>query len=127
MNFIDVHCETDGGKNVLTSSFLRTPVKVDSNRLNKGATIGIRPEHIRIYGSATGNVVEARVKRKYITVGGQYLYVIEIDGVEVKVKIGNPSNDLINAESVWIELPIDRMVIFDGNRQRVHAPLPKVD
>ena len=123
MNFIEVHCETDGGKNVLTSSFLRSPVKVDSNRLNKGATIGIRPEHIRLHGSVSANSVEARVKRKHITVGGQYLYVIEIEGVEVKAKTGNPSDDLIDVESVWMELPVDHMVLFDGSRQRVHARL----
>lgn len=123
MNFIEVLCETDGGKNLLTSSFFPSPVKMDSTHLDKGATIGIRPEHIRLYGSASDSAVEARVKRKHITVGGQYLYVIEIDGVEVKAKIGSPSDDLINAESVWIELPMDHMVLFDGGRQRVHTRL----
>ncbi len=123
MNFLDATCKADGGKNVLTSSFLRSPVKVDSNRLDEGATIGIRPEHIRLYGSASGSAVEARVKRKYIAVGGQYLYVIEIDGVEIKAKISNPSSELMNAQSLWIEFPLEYIVLFDKNRKRVHAEL----
>jgi len=122
MNFIEVDCRALDGKSLLTSSFLRSPVRVDNGALGQGVSIGIRPEHIQLHETATDNAVEAKVKRKFITVGGQYLYVLEIDAVGIKAKVSNPSPELLKATAVWIELSVDRMVIFDGKRQRVHAP-----
>jgi ABC-type sugar transport system ATPase subunit len=121
MNFVKADCRVVDGKSQLSSSFLRSPVRVDDGTLGQGASIGIRPEHIRLSESAWGNAVEAKVKRKYITVGGQYLYILEIGAVEVKAKITNPSPELLEAASVWVDFSVDRMVIFDGKQQRVHA------
>lgn len=122
MNFVEVDCRPLDGKSLLTSRFLRSPVLVDNGALGQGVSIGIRPEHIRLYETPSDNAVEAKVKRKYVTVGGQYLYVLEIDDVAIKAKVTDPSPDLLKAASVWVELSVDRMVVFDGKRQRVHAP-----
>ena len=84
-------------------------------------TIGIRPEHIKLSETAFSNAVRAKVKLKSITVGGQFLCVIAVDNVEVKAKISNLSSKLINAQSVWIELPVEHIVLFDENQKRVHA------
>jgi len=86
-------------------------------------TIGIRPEHIKLSETAFSNAVGATVKRKSITVGGQFLFVMEVDNSEVKVKISNPTRELMNAQSLWVEFPVEHIVLFDQNQRRVHADL----
>ena len=51
------------------------------------------------------------------------MYVIEVDNVEVKLKISNPSEELMNAQTVWIELPVEHIVLFDENQRRVPAEI----
>ena len=86
-------------------------------------TIGIRPEHINLSETAFSNAVRANVKRKSITVGGQFLLVIEVDQVEVKAKVSRPSNELMSAQSVWVEFPLEHIVLFNQRQKRVHADL----
>jgi ABC-type sugar transport system ATPase subunit len=123
MNFIDGRCEQKDGKDLLVSSFFRSPLRVETDGLGEEVTIGIRPEHIELSETAFDNAVEAGVKRKSITIGGQFLYVIELDNIEVKAKITNPSNALMNAQSLWIEFPVEHIVLFDKNQKRVHADI----
>jgi ABC-type sugar transport system ATPase subunit len=123
MNFIDGQCEQKDGKSMLTSGFLRSPLRIETNGFGRQVTIGIRPEHINLSETDLRNAVRAEVKRKSITIGGQFLYVIEVDKVEVKVKINNPSKELMNAQSVWIELPMEHIVLFDENQRRVPAEI----
>jgi ABC-type sugar transport system ATPase subunit len=123
MNFIDAHCDQTNGKNALISTYLRSPLSIEADDLARKMTIGIRPEHIKLSEKAFDNAVEANVKRKSITVGGQFLFVIEVDNVEVKAKIDKPTNELINAHSLWVELPADHIVLFDESQKRVHADL----
>ena len=121
MNFIDGRCEQEAGKNILNSGFFRSPLRFETNGFGRLVTIGIRPEHINLSEKAFSNAVRAKVKRKSITVGGQFLCVIEVDNVEVKAKISNPSSELMQAQAVWIELPVEHIVLFDKNQKRVHA------
>ena len=124
MNFIDGRCEQGAEKKSrLVSSFFRSPLNFKTNGIGREVTIGIRPEHIKLSETAFNNSVIAKVKRKSITVGGQFLYVIEVDNVEVKAKISNPSSELVNAQSVWIEFPLEYIVLFDKSQKRVHADL----
>ncbi len=123
MNFIDGRCEQQAGKNLLSSGFFRSPLRFETNGFGRQVTIGIRPEHIKLSKTASGNAVKAIVKRKSITVGGQFLFVIEVDNVEVKAKISNPSNGLRTAQSLWIEFPVEHIVLFDQNQKRVHAAI----
>jgi hypothetical protein len=67
--------------------------------------------------------VNANVKRKSVTVGGQFLFVIEVDQVEVKTKVSNPSNELMHAQSIWVEFPVEHIVLFNQNQKRVHADI----
>lgn len=123
MNFIDGLCEQEAGKNILNSGFFRSPLRFKTNGFGRQVTIGIRPEHINLSETDFSNAVRAKVKRKSITVGGQFLCVIEVDNVEVKAKISNPSSELVQAQSVWIELPVEHIVLFDENQKRVHADI----
>jgi ABC-type sugar transport system ATPase subunit len=123
MNFIDARCEQTAGNDAFISSFLKSPLSIATNGLEREVTIGIRPEHIKVSETVFSNAVNANVKRKSITVGGQLLFVIEVDKVEVKAKVSNPSNDLMNAQSVWVEFPAEHIVLFNQNKKRVHADL----
>jgi ABC-type sugar transport system ATPase subunit len=123
MNFIDGRCEQEAGENTLISGFFRSPLRFRTNGFGRQVTIGIRPEHINLSETAFSNAVRANVKRKSITVGGQFLCVIEVENVEVKAKISNPSSGLMQAQSVWIELPLEHIVLFDENQKRVHADI----
>jgi len=123
MNFIDARFEQSAGQDRLVSGFLQTPLRIATEGLDREVTIGIRPEHIQVSDTAFSNAVNAVVKRKSVTVGGQFLFVLEVDDVEVKAKVSHPSNELMQAQSVWIELPVDRIVLFNQNQKRVHADL----
>jgi ABC-type sugar transport system ATPase subunit len=123
MNFIEATCENQNGKSRITSTFFHTPLTVKAEGLDRKVTIGIRPEHLRLSPLPQKGYVEARVRRKSITVGGQYLYSIERDGTEVKAKVSHPPDEVIRAKTVWIELPVEQLVLFDGSRRRVHASL----
>ena len=126
MNFIDERCAQSAGNDSLISSFLKSPLNIATNGLGREVTIGIRPEHIKVSETAFSNAVNADVKRKSITVGGQFLFVIEVDKVEVKAKVSHPSNELMNAQSVWVEFPVEHIVLFNQNQKRVHADLTYV-
>ena len=119
MNFIDGRHEQKSGKSLLTSGFFRSPLQFEANGLSRQVTIGIRPEHINVSETEFSNAVRAEVMRRSITIGGQFLFVIEIDNVEVKVKTNNPSSGLMKAQSVWIELPVEHIVLFDQDQKRV--------
>jgi ABC-type sugar transport system ATPase subunit len=108
---------------VLSSSFFPSPLGIATHGLDREVTIGIRPEHISVSETALSNAVNAKVKRKSITVGGQFLLVIEVDQVEVKAKVSHPSNELMSAKSVWVEFPLEHIVLFDQHQKRVHADL----
>ncbi len=123
MNFIDGRCEQEAGEKILISGFFRSPLRFATNGFGRQVTIGIRPEHINLSETAFSNAVRANVKRKSITVGGQFLCVIEVENVEVKAKISNPSSGLMHAQSVWVELPLEHIVLFDENQKRVHADI----
>jgi ABC-type sugar transport system ATPase subunit len=126
MNFIDARCEQIAGNDTLISNFFKTPLSLATNGLDREVTIGIRPEHIKVSETVFSNAVNANVKRKSITVGGQFLFVIEVDNVEVKAKVSHPSSDLMNAQSVWVEFPAEHIVLFNQNQKRVHADLTYV-
>jgi len=125
MNFITARREMKNGRNRIDSGFLRSPLILNTDAADAELIIGIRPEQIRISASPFDTAVRVAVKRRSITVGGQYIFVVGIDGVEIKAKTRNPSGDLIHATSVWIELPVNQMVLFDENQHRIHAEITK--
>jgi ABC-type sugar transport system ATPase subunit len=98
---------------------------MENRDLSGQVTVGIRPEHIKLSKTSFGNAVAAKVQRKSITVGGQFLFVIQVDNVEIKAKISDPPVELMDAQSVWIELPVEHIVLFNENQNRVHAQIAK--
>jgi ABC-type sugar transport system ATPase subunit len=125
MNFIDGQCEHVNGKAAIISNFFQSPLHMENRDLSGQVTVGIRPEHIKLSKTSFGNAVAAKVQRKSITVGGQFLFVIQVDNVEIKAKISDPPVELMNAQSVWIELPAEHIVLFNENQNRVHAQIAK--
>jgi ABC-type sugar transport system ATPase subunit len=123
MNFIDARCEQSAGKDLLNCGYLQSPLSIATGGLDRELTIGIRPEHIQVSETAFSNAVNATVKRKSVTIGGQFLFVLEVDNVEVKAKVSHPSNELLQAQSVWVGFPVDHIVLFNQNQKRVHAEI----
>jgi len=123
MNFVDARCERTAEDNRLVSSFFQAPLSLEAGELGRDVTIGIRPEHIKLSETATGNAVAAEVKRMSVTVGGQFLCVVEVDNVQVKAKISSPSSGLMSAKSLWVELPVEHIVLFDEHQRRVPAAI----
>jgi ABC-type sugar transport system ATPase subunit len=126
MNFMKGTCESRDERDTVVSTFFAAPQAVRAEQaegIPRELTIGIRPEHVRLSASPRQECVEATVRRKSITVGGQYLFDVERDGVRVKVKASNPPAELKDARTVWIELPVEHLVLFDGNQRRVRAHL----
>jgi len=123
MNFIQGRYRQVEEKNVVASPFLRFPLKVAVGGLDPDVTIGIRPEHVKLDAAAFENAVAAKVKHKALTTGGQLLYDVEVEDVQIKAKISNPAPGLRQAQSVWLELPVEHIVLFDQDHRRIHTQL----
>jgi ABC-type sugar transport system ATPase subunit len=123
MNFVRVHCKKKNGKYLLNSNLFSSPVAFHATDIKPEVTIGIRPEHIRLDATPFNNSVQANVKGKTITIGGQYLFVLEIADYELKAKVNSQSGRLVNGKNVWIELPLHHVVLFNQENKRVHADI----
>jgi ABC-type sugar transport system ATPase subunit len=121
MNFFTAKLKKQTPGTVMSSDCLPKSLFIDSNKLKQKATIGIRPEHINLNISQFPNAVKARVKRVSITIGGQYLFALDINGIELKAKVNGMSSRFENADRVWIELPTDKILMFDRNEQRLRV------
>jgi hypothetical protein len=51
--------------------------------------------------------------KKSIIADGQFLFVIEVDNLEINVKVSNPPNDLMKALSVWVEFTVEHIVLIN--------------
>lgn len=117
MNFFPVSSEIAGNERRLISALLPTPVLVDS--AEQTLTVGIRPERVYISLAPAPRSVEARVLRKSITIGGQYLVKLERDGQTFKAKVSPAVGRQLGA-SAWVELPVDEITVFSQDGQRVN-------
>jgi hypothetical protein len=61
--------------------------------------------------------------KKSITAGGQFLFVIEVNKVEINAKVNNPPNELMKALSVRVVFAVEHIVLFNQNRDQDHADL----
>jgi ABC-type sugar transport system ATPase subunit len=119
-----------GGENhrVLESPLFPLPVAVDgAATASSDITIGIRPEHIRVSPRPFPAGVLARIARKTVQIGGQYLVALEVDGLGdegFKAKVAPTAGEhLPSSGQVNIELPLDRVSLFDAHGIRIAASL----
>ena len=86
-------------------------------------TAGIRPERVIVRNMPGEDAVEAQVRRKSISIGGQYLIALERDGHPFKAKAPAVIGAEIG-EAAWVSLPLEDLALFteDG----VRAPFSPV-
>ncbi|CAA9564772.1 MAG: Glycerol-3-phosphate ABC transporter, ATP-binding protein UgpC [uncultured Thermomicrobiales bacterium] len=129
MAFFDAVLGANGDGPTLASPLFPAPVPVAD--LPPGAptsiTLGIRPEQIRVGGAAAPGAVQAMLLRKSISIGRQYLLSLRLpDGITppFKAKVEPALGDALAAGSdVWVELPLDRVTLFDPSGSRLEARL----
>lgn len=120
MNFFPATIAPNGSSMNLLSSLFPSPVPLIGMTTETDVTLGIRPEHIRITPESAPGAVQATVARKSITIGRQYLLAIERGDQTFKAKVPAEIGQALGS-SVWVEMPLDRIVIFgqDGHRTPV--------
>lgn len=117
MNFFPANVVAAGQGLALDAPFFARPVPLTGSGQPGQITVGIRPEHVVVHASQAPNAVEARLLRKSITIGRQYLLAIDRQGQALKAKVP-PSVGVALGSTVWVELPLDRIVLFNEQGRR---------
>ena len=117
MNFFDAVLESTMDGRAVISPLLPEPLFVQGTSPGDTVVIGIRPERIAVSATPAAGAVEARVARKSITIGRQYLLALELDHLAFKAKVPALLGREIG-DRVWVRLPLDEIVLFgpDGTR-----------
>ena len=112
MSFFPGRLVRDGAGLAVAAALLASPMPVAGTGTEGGAdgdevTIGIRPERVRVSSSPVAGAVRARVARRSITVGRQYLVALAHEGVAFKAKVPTDVGRALG-EDVWVSLsPMD--------------------
>jgi ABC-type sugar transport system ATPase subunit len=129
MVFFDAVLSGGGDSGLIQSPLFPAPVLVSGTVPNAPAiTVGVRPEHIRVAPAGLDGGVLARLARKTIQIGGQYLVALEVDGggddLRFKAKVAPSVGDGLPASGqVHVELPLEHLTLFDAAGNRVAARL----
>lgn len=125
MAFFTATLSSDGVDRTLNSPHFADPVLVAGDATTDSTvTIGIRPEHIRVSASPIPDGVVAHLERKTVQIGGQYLVVLNMDGVDgsFKAKVAPSVGERLPASgNIYVALPLAQISLFDaaGNRMAV--------
>ena len=114
MNFLSPRTERDGG--VLFDIFPHPIVSPSGGGTD--LRLGIRPEYIRVLPPAAPGLVQARVLRRCITIGGQSLLTLAVGDARLKAKVA-PEVAGRAGDQVSIDCPLEHVVFF-----RAGARLP---
>jgi len=125
MNFFEA--AIDGSR--LVTPMLPEPAPLGPGAESRSAvTAGIRPERLILHAGPAAGAVEARVRRKSVSIGGQYLIALEREGQIFKAKTPASIGATIG-ETAWVTVPLDYLALFteDGARAPfgpLSAPAP---
>jgi len=128
MVFFDVALTVDGNTRIVQSPLFPKPLVVAGfDGDGTAVTLGIRPEQIHVSTSAAPGAVPARLIRKTIQIGGQYLLALIVDGLgggSFKAKVASSAGErLPSSGPVHVELPLDRVTVFNAAGNRIAATL----
>ncbi len=127
MVFFDARLSQESGAGFLRSELFPGPIAVKGDGLVDGnVTIGIRPENIHVSTQRVQGSVPVDLRRKSVQIGGQYLVALGIPGTEttLKAKVAPSVGErLPSSGPVHIELPLDRVAVFDAGGNRIAAAL----
>lgn len=119
MNFVEYQVN---GTPTLAAPLFDTPVRFHNVRGDKRVSVGIRPEYVHVYPQATAGAVHGKLVRKTITVGGQYLLVIQIGEQVIKAKVP-PETGVHVSEDVWVMCPLDAITLFGEDGTKIETEL----
>ena len=85
-----------------------------------GLRAGIRPEYVQVFQQAAPGRIMARVVGDCITIGGQHLLSLSVDGAELKAKVP-PGAGPGAGSTVCIHCPSEHVMLFRDGR-RLSAP-----
>lgn len=122
MNFLEHDLETVENARRLTSPLFPTPVWVHGAGDDPRVTVGIRPENIRLGPERTPMSVAGRVVRKAMTVGGRYLFTVQIGDRLLRAKVEPDIGRQLQGD-VWVECPIEWITLFRSDGHRLEATL----
>ena len=112
MNFLDPLGE-DGGQ--VRFAGIAGAVAAPSGG-TAGLRAGIRPEYVRVFAQAGAGRVAGRVTGDCITIGGQHLLTLSVDGAELKAKVP-PDGGMAAGSAAYVECPAEHVMLFrDGRR-----------
>ena len=128
MVFFDAELAGGGSARLLRSPLFPVPIEVrGAASAGSTVTIGIRPEHIRVSSRELAGGVPARVLRKTIQIGGQYLVSLSVAGLAdrgFKAKVAPTTGERLPATGpVNVELPLDHVTLFGADSNRIAATL----
>ena len=127
MVFFDARLSQESGAGFLRSELFRGPIAVKGDGLVDGnVTIGIRPENIHVSTQPAPGSVPVDLRRKSIQIGGQYLLALGVPGTDttLKAKVAPSTGErLPSSGPVHVELPLDRIAVFDAGGNRIAAAL----
>lgn len=111
MNFIDAEVKNSDGRQFISNAFISRELKTSHHE--SSVTIGIRPERIRVQNAKGENVVEAKLLRKYIACGGQFLLLADVSGKQIKVKTDSVTGMAVK-DVFYISLSEQDVLTYDG-------------
>ena len=117
MNFLDPVGE-DGGR--VRFAGIAGAVAVPPGGTT-GLRAGIRPEHVRVFSQARVGRVEGRVTGDCITIGGQHLLTLSVDGAALKAKVP-AGGGLGLGSAVFVECPAEYVMLFRDGRRFAKLP-----
>lgn len=127
MVFFDARMSQESGAGFVRSELFPGPIAVKGEGLVDGnVTIGIRPENIHISTQPVPGSVPVDLRRKSIQIGGQYLLALAVPGGDtvLKAKVAPAIGErLPSSGPVHVELPLDRVTVFNEGGNRIAAAL----
>ncbi|PJF45528.1 MAG: ABC transporter ATP-binding protein, partial [Candidatus Thermofonsia Clade 3 bacterium] len=102
-----------------TSPLFARPLRLDG-RAAGPLTLGVRPEHVRVYPAPRSDAVPARVLSRAIVVGGQQLVALQVADFVLKAKVAADVGRTLTQEA-WVHVPLERVTLFgaDGHKPGV--------
>jgi ABC-type sugar transport system ATPase subunit len=132
MVFFDAMLSGGGNLRTLEFPLFPLPVAFDGpTTAGSDITIGIRPEHIQVSTGPLPGGVPARLARKTVQIGGQYLVALDVDGLGdhgFKAKVAPTIGErLPSSGRVYVALPLNQVSLFDAHGIRIAANLQPAD
>ncbi|MBA3416799.1 MAG: ABC transporter ATP-binding protein [Chloroflexia bacterium] len=129
MAFFDAELHGSGAFLTLVSPLLPAPLAVDAPLLAPGpVTLGIRPEQLLVSVERASAAMPARLTRKSVQIGGQWLLSLTVPGLDqlaFKAKV-SPEHGarLPETGEVFVALPPASITLFGPDGERLPATFP---